>query len=44
VATFPKKTEASLTSGATFSHLKKSGTFGANDDLKEVKYYKCHKK
>ena len=36
VATFPKKTEVNLTSGATFSPYKKSSTFGAKDDLKDV--------
>jgi hypothetical protein len=44
VETFSKKTEANLTLGATFSPYKKSGTFGAKDDLKDVECYKCHKK
>ena len=44
MATFPKKTESNSTSGATYSPYKKSGTFGAKDDLKDVECYKCHKK
>ena len=44
VATFPKKTESNSTSGATYSPYKKSGTFGAKDDLKDVECYKYHKK
>ena len=40
---FPKINEANSTSGETFSPYKKSGTFGAKDDLKDVECYKCHK-
>ena len=34
VATNPKKNEANSITGATFSPHKKSGTFGAKDNLK----------
>ena len=40
MVTFPKKNEANSASGATFSPHKKSGTFGAKDDLKDVACYK----
>ena len=43
VATFPKKTEANSTVGATFSPYKMSNTFGAKDDLNDVECYQCHK-
>jgi hypothetical protein len=36
VATFAKKTEANSISGTTSIPYKKSGTFGAKDDLKDV--------
>ena len=44
MAAFPKKTETNSTPGEVFSLNKKSGTFGAKDDLKDVECYKCHKK
>ena len=44
VTTFLKKYEVNSTSGATFSLYKKSCTFGAKDDLKDVECYKCHKR
>ena len=44
VAIFRKKNEDNSISGISFSPYKKSDTFGAKDDLKDVQCFKCHKK